>query len=285
MATETGIYSVGGEGFIGRFFEAPEGATLDPTKYQANADGYKPVPGLSWIAGDKSAARVLPAGRTTASADAADSEIYLDIVAPFVDGDVLTVLPPMAYITLALTWAASDTLEVVIGGVTFEYTVASSVISEITVAFAAAVNADPSLSQMVTAIDNNNTVFFVSNDYLTPYTIATTATTAGNGTSTVANSQTSLLPNQSAGTIATNGVDLVAKEITLSGGGLGVSVPAGISIGVPGLSLLGLSRSELELTETDNLNIGVYTKANIRSETLPYYDGATDRLFPQIKRV
>ena len=285
MAVEIGTYAIGGDGFIGRNFEAPRGCTLDATKVTANAEGYKPVDGLAWIMGPVDAARPLPRTNTTAAATASSTTVLsVDKASYFVDADVLIVRPPMAQIDLANAWAASDTLDVTIQGLTYQYTSDTATLSEIASDVADGINADASLSPMVSAIASGDSIWLTADDYLTPYTISVSATTAGDGTAAISESLTMLTPNQSVGTIATDGVDVANNQLTLDAASA-IDLPIGLPVGVATSDILGLIRAELELTQPDNLNQGCFTKASVYTAALPYYDGETDRLFPQIVRV
>lgn len=285
MPTELGTYAVSGEGFTGRIFEAPVHCTLDATKVTADAEGYKPVDALTWIAGPVSAARPLPKTRTTALATASSTTVLsVDKASYFIDGDVLVVPPPMAQIDLTNTWAASDTLDVTVQGLTYQYTSDTATLSEIAANVADGINADATLSQMVEAIATGDSIWVVAKDYLTPYTIGVSATTAGDGAAAISGSLTFLTPNQSVGAVATDGVDVANNQLTLAAASA-IDLPVGLSVGVATSDILGIIRAELELTEIDDLNQGCYTKANVVTAALPYYDGQTDRLFPQIKRV
>mgnify|MGYP000583782853 CR=1 FL=1 len=286
MAVETGTYKVGGDGFIGRTFEAPVGCTLDPSKVTANADGYKPIDGLTWVMGPAATARPLPRTNTSAIATASSTTILtVDKASHFVAADVLVVNLPMAQIDLAATWAASDTLDVTVQGLTYSYTSDTATLSEIASDVADGINADATLSAMVSAIASGDSVWVTADDGLSPYTIAVTATTAGDGTAAISGSLTQLTPNQSVGTIAADGVDVANSQLTLAAASA-IDLPIGLGVGVATSDILGLIRAELELTQPDNLNQGCFTKVTgVQAAALPYDDGQLKRLFPQIVRV
>jgi hypothetical protein len=188
----------------------------------------------------------------------------------------------MAQILLTGTWAADDTLTVTVGGVSFTHTAASATLSEIATGATAALNADPSLSSMIDAYATGASLYLISKDFFTPYSIAEAVVTAGDGDAAVQNSLSVLTPNQSIGTIDTSGVNDALNQLTIASAASisgGVGVPIGV-VSTP----LGMLGTGLDMTY-DPPEQGLYTSGSVYGDRLPYWDGELARLFPEITRV
>lgn len=261
---------------------SPVSRTLDASLVTADANGKKHfLPGQFYgEAGTK--CRPLPRTKTAEIATAASTTVLtVDNASLFVATDVLYCLAPMAQIDLALVWASGDTLAVVVGGQSYTYTSDTATLADIATAAAAGINASPALSQMVTAVASGAAIWVYAKDFLTPYTIGVTATTAGSGTAVISGSFTTLQAYQSIGTVATAGVNTTNNQLTLTAAA-SIDLPIDLPIGAISTPL-GMSVSEIDLTSDSTLQdeiIGLYTAASIQSEVvLPYWDGELSRLF------
>lgn len=265
---------------------SPVHVTIDATKCQLNADNLKPLAPGTFISGSNDAARPLPRTKVTTTAVTASSTTVITVTDAsfFVDADVLRILPPSAEIALTGTWATPDDLTVTVGGVSATYElVAGDTTKAIAVASAAAAfNANPSLSKMVTFLAAGDSLFVYANDFLTPYTIAEAVDTAGDGDAAVQDSQAVLVPNKTIGTIDTDGVSDANNQLTIASAAA-YDVPIGMPIGVVSTPL-GMLGSGIDLT-FDAPEQGLYTSGSVYGDRLPYWDGELKRLFPEITLV
>lgn len=265
---------------------SPVHVLIDATKCQANADNLKPLLPGTFISGTNDAARPLPRTKisTTAVTASSTTVITVEDASFFVPTDVLRILPPSAEIALTGTWAEADTLTVTVGGVSASYVLdAGDTTRAIAVASAAAAfNADSSLSKMATFLAAGDSLFLYADDFITPYSIAESVVTAGDGDAAVQDSQTVLVPNKTIGTIDTDGVSDANNQITIASAAA-YDVPIGMPVGVVSTPL-GMLGSGIDLT-FDAPEQGLYTSGSVYGDRLPYWDGELKRLFPEITLV
>lgn len=240
--------------------------------------------------------RILP--RTRLAAASATNAATLTVVdaRPFVPGDVLSVIPPLASVAITSAsggWAANDTITVTINGFALVTTVVSGDIggslaatnTNLGVKIAAAINAHPYLTLLVSAAANAGTVSIWAKDFETNYTL-TAADTGANGTATA--SASALAPNQSVGTIAAAGVNTATNVITLTGNAslaLPITAPIGVAASSPvNLGLLSPTQP-IDLLYRANQHYGLYTDAVLYRGRMPYLDTQLERLFPSLTYV
>lgn len=258
---------------------SPLHITLDPSKATADADGRKSFDPGQWIAESGNYGRILPRSKNQAALTTASTVVTVSNAQAFVVGDVLHIVPPSAQITIALVWAAADTLDVTIQGYTYTFTAAGADTDAIAAGVAAGINADPVLKDLVVALSAGSDIHIYAKAMDGLYTIATTANTAGTGTGAVLDSATNLVPLRTIGTIDAGGVDVVNNQLTLASTAA-VAVPVGMPIGTND-TVLGLFLRALDLIE-GSLEIGVYKSASIKQAALAYYDETLVNQFPEI---
>ena len=274
-ASEAGLFS-------------PRALTLDPAKFTANANAKKILRAGSIIYKIAGATMHRAGIRTKLDAAiTASSTTVLDLVQQgaihksetagyFVAGDVLKVLRPYGSITLADTWAGSDTATATVDGHAVTFTAAGATLADIATGLAAAINADPILSKLVVAIADGAVVYIFSLS-LKPYSLAAAETTAGDGTATA--SGTDLTGNVTIGTIASNGVDVPNGQVTLAAAAA-ISLPSGAPIGIEGTPW-GLTMGAFDIGKADN-DVTGFTGGPVYGDRLVYWDDDIAAALPQI---
>ena len=196
----------------------------------------------------------------------------------FKPGDVLQVTRPMGTVTLALTWAAADTVTVTVAGQPITYAATSGTLADIATGLAAKINATPPVNQLVEAIAAGAIVYlFSQSNAVLSLTVA--AVTDGNGTATA--SGAALVPNAPLGTIDANGVNAAAGTVTLAAAA-GTTLPIGAPVGIAGAVAHGLVVNSFEVAEGQNDISSVYS-AFVWGERLPYWDGDIAAQLPEIR--
>ena len=262
--------------------------TIDPDKIQTGPNGEKVIrPGLVLykIAGATlhrvglrtTLAAAATASSTTSLTLAEFGKIYQSKAAQyFAPGDVLKVLRPYGTITLALTWDTDDTVTVVVAGRSVTYTPGSATLATAATNLAAAINANPAHSELVTAIAAGAVVYLFSKTR-DAYSLSVSETTTGDGTATA--SGATLVGNVTIGTIDTAGVNVTAGTVTLAAASA-VTLPIGAPIGVEG-EPWGLIFNAHNAAKFDN-DIAGFNGAAVYGDRLPYWDGDIAKALNQI---
>jgi hypothetical protein len=261
---------------------SPVHVLLDASKVSPDAEGRKFFEPGFWVAKSGDMGRPLPRAKPTTAVTTSSTTVVVDAAQAFIPGDTLYVIPASAHIALAATWAAADTLAITVAGITYTYTATGSVLATIATAAAAGFNADPRLKDVATAIASGTTITIVAKDYRTPHSISVTATTAGDGTATVAGSQSALIGYRTIGTIDASGVNVATKTLTLTSTAA-VAVAVGVPIGTAD-PVLGMHLRSLDLNE-QALEVGVYTSLSGKAGAFPYWDAGLAAQFPEIQAV
>ncbi len=196
----------------------------------------------------------------------------------FKAGDVLQVTRPMGTVTLALTWAAADTVTVTVAGQPITYTATSGTLADVATGLAAKINATAPVNQLVEAIAAGAIVYLFSQNSAV-LSLAVAAVTDGNGTATA--SGAALVPNAPLGTIDANGVNAAAGTVTLAAAA-GTTLPVGAPVGIAGAVAHGLVVNSFEVAEGQNDISSVYS-AFVWGERLPYWDGDIAAQLPEIR--
>ena len=263
--------------------------TIDASQVQADAEGNKVVrPGSILYKGSGGDGRLnvrakldtaVTASSTTSLGIAEYSDQYTSQMAQFFNAaDVLKVLRPYSFITLADTWDADDTLAIVVDGQSVTYTPGSATLSTAAANTATAINADPYHSKLVEAIAAGAVIYLFSKSLRT-YSLAVTATTTGNGTAT-ANDST-LVGNVTIGTVDAGGVNVSGGTLTLAAAA-SVSLPSGAPIGLSGWTPHSVVHYSSDLTEGETDISGVFA-ALVYGDRLPYWDDDIASELPEIK--
>ncbi|MEM6838132.1 MAG: hypothetical protein AAF609_14905, partial [Cyanobacteria bacterium P01_C01_bin.120] len=252
--------------------------TVDENQVQLGVSGNKIVrPGSILYKDGNNNGRLNVRTKTGAAVTAAFTT-FIDI-APFTgqydsemvqfldDGDVLQVLRPYSFITLADTWDADDTAALVIDGQSVTYTPGSADLNTAASNLAVAINADFYHSKLVEAVTEGSIVYIFSRSRRT-YSLAVTATTTGDGTAT-ANDAT-LVGGVEVGTIDAGGVNVSLGTVTLAAAAA-VSLPSGAPIGVSGWVPYSVVKDSFNLAEGET-DISGLLAALIYGERLPYWD-------------
>lgn len=260
---------------------SPVHVTLDPDKVTAAADGTKSLDPGFWVAKSGASYRPLPRTKVRTAVTTATTVVAVDKAQAFIAGDVLRIIPASAEITITGTWAATNTLQVTVGGVSYTYTATGSDKTAIATAAAAAINADPALSLLASAIASGTSIWILAKDFVSPHSIAVTAS-GGTAAASVVGSQTVLLALRQLGTVDTGGVNVAAKTLTLTGTAA-LAAPVGIAVGTADIPE-GLHLRSLDLNE-QAIEVGLYTSASLKKGALPYYDDGLKKQFPEIQAV
>lgn len=252
--------------------------TVDDAKVMADAGGKKIVrPGLilykiSGATKHRVGLRATLAAAVTASSTTSLNlgdigKIYQSKAAQyFAPGDVVKVLRPFATVTLALTWADDDTLTLLINGHTRIFTPGSATLATGVATVATAINADPVLSKLVTAIPADAILYLFSKS-LEPFSLSVVGDgTAGDGTATAS----TVLSGVTVGTIDTAGVNVTAGTVTLAAAAA-VTLPIGAPVGVDG-EPWGLILGAHDAGKADN-DIAGFTGGAMYGDRIPYWDG------------
>lgn len=213
----------------------------------------------------------------------------------FIAGDVLSIIPPSARISITGTWANADSVTVTIAGIPITYGVVTADIGtaaattlNIANKIISAINANPYLSRLVSALpvaapSNGADIVLWSKDFTSLYSLLATRTAAGNGNAVA--SAATFAPNTTVGTISS--VNTVTDVVTISAAA--VSVPLGMPLGVSASSPenLGLLSPAIaiDLLYRESQNYGLYVDTDVYLNRLPYIDGQLTALYPQINLV
>jgi hypothetical protein len=260
---------------------SPVHITLDPSKVTAGADGRKTLAPGFWVAQSGDYGRPLPRAKIKTAVTTAATMIEVDNAQAFVAGDVLRIVPSSAQINITGTWAATNTLEVVIAGASLTYTATGADKDAIATAVAAAINSTAGFSGLATAIASGTSVYVLAKDYTSVYSISVTAT-GGTAAASIANAQSVLLPLRLLGAIDTDGVNIATNQLTLTGTAA-VAVPVGMAVGTVDQPI-GFHLRSLDLKE-QALEVGLYTSLSLKKGALPYWDEALAKMFPGIQVV
>ena len=119
-----------------------------------------------------------------------------------------------------------------------------------------------------------------------PATLIATAATAGD-TDLVVDNAAYFQVGETLGALGDiTAIDMSTNTITIDTAlAANLAVGDAVDVDVAPEVVLGISRTELNLEDTVNLNQGIYTKANIVEASLPYYDSTILAAFPQITLV
>ena len=276
--------------------ESPRSFAIDATKVTSfsGADGKTQkiiYPGV--FAADAGSGKIRPIPRSlTGAALVASTTTSFTVSANtarhFIAGEALSVIAPYAVFTFANTWAANDTANAVIDGVTVTTTAAGADLAVEAAAMATAINANIFLKSKVAAIaDGTSKVYVYAKDFASFYTTTASETTAGDGT--FAAGAAAMSGNVSIGTI--DSVAVATDTITLTAAS-SISLPVGFPIGVASVlpydsngEPFGLlsPNNELDLEYSPDENIhGVFVGANVYRDRLVYVDGQLEALLPEI---
>ncbi len=262
--------------------------TIDPDKIQAGPNGEKVVRSgviLYKIAGATkhrvglraNLAAAVTASSTTSLNLGDIGKVYQSKAAQyFAPGDVLKVLRPYGSLTLTLTWDTDDTLTVVIAGQSVTYTPGSAVLATGAATVAAAINASPIHSKLVTAVASGAIIYLFSKSRQA-HSLAATAATTGDGEVTV--SAALLAGNTTIGTIDTAGVNVTAGTVTLAAASA-VTLPVGAPVGVEG-EPWGLIVGAHNAAKFDT-DVAGFTGGAVYGDRLPYWDSEVAAALAQI---
>lgn len=262
--------------------ETPHSLTVTDTFLTAASDSRKTLPAGFFVAKVGSDYRFLPRATVTVAATTGAATISVAYPEVLVAGDVLSIVEPSAYITLAGTWGTGETLVVTVGGSSYTYTSGAAGVTDAAVATATAagINSSAVLNQVVTAIASGDQLHLYSKDGTTQHTLAVSET-AASGTATIANSQTRLAPGVAIGTISL--VNTTTKIVTLTANASN-PVPIGAHVGVAVDDILGVYVHSIDFTNKPRSNIAVVSGAHgVYKNALPYHDFDIERRLPKLR--
>lgn len=194
----------------------------------------------------------------------------------FADGDVLKVLRPYGTVTLSATWAANDTVTVIVDGHGVTYIAASSTLSDIATGLAAAINADSILGQIVEAIAIGAVVYIFAKE-LRVYSLSEAVVTAGDGDAAASGAQ--LVGNVTIGTVNASGVNTTAGTLTLTSTAA-IALPAGAPIGIEGTPY-GVVLAPYDLIDGES-DVSAYSAVPLFESRLAYWDGDIAKNLPEL---
>lgn len=249
---------------------APTSLTLDPTKVGLNTQGDKMVEPGEFLAEVAGVGRKLPRTLLAAASATNSATVTVANASPFVADDVLVGFAT-GIVTLSGTWAAEDTLEVVIGAYSQTYTAADNSQAAVATAAVAAFNAG--VLGKVASFYALGSAIYVQMDNLIPVTMSATATTAGTGDATV-----TAIADQALGTVASVSGNVITLDENAD-----TAMPTGLRVGIAGAVVKGLNIRPTDLLSTKDVEtIGCYICANVNTERLPYLDGEIKAQFPKL---
>lgn len=260
---------------------SPVHVTLDPEKVSADAEGKKSLAPGFWVAKSGEYGRPLPRTKLKTDITTATTVVEVNKAQCFVAGDVVRIVPASAQIDLTGTWAAGNTLTVTVAGLDYTYTATGSDTTVIADEAAAGINADPTMNMLATAIASGSSLFILGKDFITPRSIAVSAS-GGSATASVAGSQQVLLPFRELGTVDAGGVNVGTNQLTLTNTAA-FAAPVGMPVGTADRPI-GLHLRSLDLLE-QAVEVGLYTSVSLKRGALPYTDGGLMALFPEIQVV
>lgn len=248
--------------------------TVDDDYITLNADDKKIVPAGMWVADVAGVYRFLPRATVTQAATTSDTTLKFSPYNVFVAGDVLYFTEP--YVTLTITAStAAQTQTITVLGFTATATATTTNVTTTATEVVAAINSTAGLSDLVYAVNAAGVVYIFAKDGVTNYGV-----TEG-GTVTATLSAATMSRNTTAiGTISTitNSTGLVTLTGTAS-----AAVPIGAHIGVAGAKVLGLHVHAVDYTIAYSKDLALYTQAaGVRTQYLPYFDGAIKAAFPKM---
>lgn len=252
------------------------GITNDYILPDANSE--KNVPAGMFLAKVGNTVRHLPRLSLTTATSTGAATVVGSPVVQFVAGDVLYAATPWAAVTLSATLAANDTATVTIAGHSVVSTAADTNLTTFAALIATNINADPMVSQLVTAIASGASVFIFSKT-ITKHSITVAETGAGL-TFAVDGGLTALEIGTAVGTVSS--IDVATNTITLTGNA-GVALPVGAKVGVPVNMIYGLDPMSHDLTDKPTYNLAIYTSSSgVKTDELPYIDHDVMSRFPKI---
>jgi hypothetical protein len=258
--------------------EAPISATVTNKYVSADKDGRKSVPAGLFIARRSGSMELsfLPRATVTQASSTSSPTLKLNLLAPFVEGDVLYAVEPYAAITISSV-ANGQTIILTVNGKQLSITATTNVVADAVNALATTIPSSV-IGQYVTAVPATTAgkVYLYSRtkeEY--PLTVAGTATTAIDGGVTKLTTQTTPL-----GTIAS--INPTTNTVTLTGNANWVA-PVGAHIGVSVEDILGLHVHSHDFSTTPSKHINGITGAiGIYEAALPYLDDEIKERFPKM---
>lgn len=267
------------------YFNATKSVTINAQNVGLNSSGLKVVPAGLFLADVGGAVRFLPRDTVqTAVTGGADTAIEGTLPVVFLAGDEIYHLEPSGLITLALTWAAADTVTITISepslgiNVSYTHTQVGADLNALDDELVAALNTatNPLYPYARFEVGAAGEIEVYSRGY--EFNMVVAATTAGDGTATVTNQldSTPVL----VGTVST--VDYANNTLNLAAAAA-VDLGVGARIGVLSSNIYGLYNHSKDFTDVPYCDLKAIERADrVYKAALPYYDQELDARFPNM---